>query len=177
VRHFDGHYVLMQRDRPTDRNPEVRASLERAARTIALVRTARQGGSNRADRNGEGVRHWKPGRKKPPVVLAFGKRIELQPGRYRAELTFRSRPPRTGGEWGRFELWTRGTAAPLAAAALVPSDSRDDRVQALTFSLEEATGVEPRITGGWAPLWLLEVEFVRENDAPGLTGRTQPPEG
>jgi hypothetical protein len=162
VRYFDGRYVLLQKDWPADRNPEVREAGERAARTISLVRTMKHAGSNRADRDGEGVRHWKPGRKRPPAVVAFGKGIPLDEGRYRAVLEFRSAPPRDGGDWGRIELLEHGTTNVMAESPVAPSDNREYRRQVLAFSLAEPARVEPRITGGHAPLWLMGMEFIRE---------------
>lgn len=160
VRFFDGRYVLFQKGWPCDRNAEVAEAVDRAAMTLPLVRTFQHAGRNMTDRNGEGVRHWKPDRGRTPVTVAFGKSISLDPCRYRAVLEFRSVPPETDGAWGRFDLFEHGAETPLAGAEIEPSDSREYREQVLEFTLDETMRVEPRITGGLARLWLLTVEFV-----------------
>lgn len=159
VRYFDGHYVTMQKSWPASRNAEALDAAARYARTVPMARTLCHAGRNLMDRQGDGVRHWKPGKTKPPITVAFGKGIRLEPGSYRAILRFRSVPPAKGSDWGRFELFAGKANEPLTAAPIEASNDLDYREQTLTFAVGEAAAVEPRITAGWAPLWLLDVEF------------------
>ena len=108
------------------------------------------------------VRYWDPGYKRRPAIVGAGWWAGLDAGDYLA--CFRIRvglPGETLGGAGRFGLYRFKTydlvtEVDIDSAAAPPGEFG---YQVVPFHLDGHTRVEPRITGGAAPLWLDRVIF------------------
>lgn len=123
--------------------------------------------------SGRYARFWRGDESRWQAGLSHGGRIALPSGTYVATLEFRSEPPRPGKHaaerWGFFRIYPLDSEAPiLAHADFPPTDSRVVRELSVTFSLEHAMVIEPRVVGGSASLWLYAVRIRRVTDVDAL---------
>ena len=119
-------------------------------------------GENRLVAGSGLVRYWHGGAA-ASRILAHGASVVLPAGEHRAVFHYRTRAPRAEqvGHWGTFSLWQRGQGSPIVEAAVARREADGFVSQRLTFTLAEATRVEPRIIAGDAELWVQRVSFGR----------------
>ncbi len=119
------------------------------------------GGANRFEPGYGVVRTWEGDGSRAPINLAHGRCVRLKPGAYVVELSLRSRRPRRNvrDTYGALSLHGFNQADALVEIEIPPVPSGEWRTVRLPFKLAAVTDIEPRITGGDAPLWLLTVVF------------------
>ena len=176
VRYFDGDYVIMEQGHDTARNAAVLAAAAGEGGIVQLVDSFRHGGGEKTH-GGRPVRYW-AGRRSTAEIVAYGRGMQLEPGRYRAAFHFAARAPAGAGHWGHLGLHVLNQPAVLVDAQVEPVATTGDemRVQSMAFELTERTVVEPRVTGAAARLWMWKVEFRRipQTSRTGIPAR--PPE-
>jgi len=172
VHAFDGVFVVVLRGADPARNGEVLAVMDVAQTTVFCANTPVhnvRGLDNVEGPAGRVERFWCGDGRRAPVTLSFGVALPRPAGRQWAEFVFRATPPARAvrGNWGRLSVHAFGEAASLAEAWITPDAGAGTlRTQRVEFVLEKAMPVEPRVTGGDAPLWADLVRFGTDGETP-----------
>lgn len=145
-------YLVLRRGHPADGNPALLEALRRHQMVPALMFS--HGGDLAYDREFGLLKDW-DGRAPEPLLLVFGRAVELPAGAHVADFELRVPPrnPPPAGGCGMLAVYFPGHPNPIAQVPIQPGS--DDDVfagQELPFVLAEPALVEPRIVSGGAPL-------------------------
>ena len=131
-------------------------------RTVVFAATRKRGGEEQIDGQCRVVRHW-PGSDRPDLILvAYGRGVKLEPGRYRAEFRLRSGPAgERMGQAAVLQLVKRQSQQVLVKAEIASGQHRERGYfsQVLEIRLSGTTEVEPQVLAGGGELWLDRVVF------------------
>jgi len=159
VAFFNGESLLLAKGGDPNHNSRVLSSLLLSSRTVRLAYTRKKGGREALAGDCRVVRYW-PGKKGPgPILVAYGRALELPAGRYRVRFRLRSQC-RDTGSCGSLRIVERRTQTVLAAAPVRHSEGY--QWQEFDLDLDKKTRVEPQVLGQNGALWLDQVKIVNK---------------
>ncbi|MBA4386370.1 MAG: hypothetical protein C0404_00205 [Verrucomicrobia bacterium] len=183
VSYFDRQeVVVLQRGYDASANAEVLNALKTPFILFAWTRAA---DGERAEKKGlrrneylqdMGVmRYWSGDGRRAFINLSSGSSVKLEPGRYKAVFLFKASAPKrvVRGTWGLFSIYDPEEDRNIVEKHIEPGPAVF-RTQEVTFELEKASTVEPRVAGADAELWLDRVSFEKVNPG-GVDHGEQPP--
>ncbi len=163
VRYFDDGYVVLQRGCKSDLTrgylTDMRLPIVRFTSTLHHASVNEEYVENAGT-----FRCWKGSAMKWPAVVAYGESVKLAAGRYVARFAYKAQAGKKGGtdqrDIGAFLLFLKNTETRLAEAPIGMRAPDKLTEQDVAFEVHKETEVEPRVYGGGASLWLLNVKFL-----------------
>lgn len=162
VAYYDGMFVVLERGGDTTLNEKVLQEMRMWP--VIFAETPRHAGKNVILGDGRMVRYWEGEGHRAPVTLSYGSSRKLKAGSYQAVFRYYTASPRRTamGNSGKFSVHRlNDQAASLAEAGIMNLVSGGSVFlkQAIPFKIDREMGVEVRVTGGDAELWLDKVVF------------------
>jgi uncharacterized membrane protein len=165
VLYYDGWFIVLARGAATNAN--ARFLRQDAWPALRFANCHAHGAGVRLNDATHGPGRYWPGtpRAHGPCAIAFGRAVDLEPGRYVARMEYRADPPRgpTNALPGELLLRSDGDVAPLVRRVL-PATGGTVATLPVEFSLATAAAIEPQVIAQDAALWIYRISFEKLSD-------------